>query len=213
VSRPSSTSAATASAANADLIARVRIGDRAAASQFCRQFGARVRGLVAVRLGRSLVDVDDGDDIVQETLLEALERLPAYTHRSTGALVHWLGTLVESRIATLARRARTTKRGGGKVVRGADLGDTAARSLDAAAGDASPSAAVRARELDPALERALLALGQPRREIVYGRLVLEMEFAEIAAGLALPNVDSVRAQFHHAVQELRRRLGSEPPGT
>jgi RNA polymerase sigma factor (sigma-70 family) len=200
------------SAANADLIARVCGGDRAAAAQFCRRFGSRVRGLVAVRLGRSLLDVSDRDDIVQETLLEALARLPAYTHRSTGALVHWLGTLVESRIRTVARRAGAEKRGGGKVVRGADLGDTAARSLADAAVDAPPSAAVRARELDPALERALLALGQPRREIVYSRLVLEMEFAEIAASLDLPNVDSVRAQFHQAVQELRRRLGADGPG-
>lgn len=192
---------------HADLIERLRAGDRGAASQFCRQFDRRIRGLVAVRLGRPLLDLCDRDDIVQETLLEALARLPAYTHHSTGALVHWLGTLVESRIRGTARRARAEKRGGGRVVRGADLGDTAARELAAAGAGPSPSAALRAEELDPTLERALLALGQPRREIVYSRLVLEMEFAEIAASLGLPNVDSVRAQFHQAVRELRRRLG------
>lgn len=206
-SRPPSS---TASTADAELIERVRAGDRAATAQFCARFGPRVRGLVAVRLGRSLLDVSDRDDVVQETLLEAIERLPAYEHRSTGALLHWLGTLAESRIRTLVRRARAGKRGGGRVVRGADLGDSTARSLADVSGGGTPSAAVRARELDPALERALLALGQPRREIVYSRLVLEMEFAEIAQSLGLPNVDSVRAQFHKAVQELRQRLGAGP---
>lgn len=211
--RVSSRSGSTSlSAANAELVARVRAGDRDAAAEFCRRFATRVQGLVAVRLGQSLLDASDRDDVVQETLLEALERLPAYSHRSTGALVHWLGTLVESRIRTLARRANAAKRGGGRVVRGADLGASAAHDLVNARAPGSPSADVRARELDPALERALLSLGQPRREIVYCRLVLEMEFAEVAASLGLANVDSVRAQFHAAVQELRRRLGDVPHG-
>lgn len=207
----SSSASNSASAEIALLVARLRAGDRSAAAAFCRHFAARVQGLVAVRLGQSLLGASDRDDVVQETLLEALDRLPDYTHRSTGALVYWLSTLVESRIRTLLRRETAHKRGGGRVVRDADLGDTAAHAVAGAPGGSTPSAAVRARELDPALERALLALGQPRREIVYSRLVLEMEFAEIAASLGLGNVDSVRAQFHNAVRELRQRLGGEPP--
>jgi RNA polymerase sigma factor (sigma-70 family) len=185
--------------------------NRAASEAFCRRFLPQVRGMVAVRLGRTLVDASDADDIVQETLLEALGRLPQFEYRSTGALVHWLGKLAESRIHTAMRRGRAGKRGGGAVVRRADLEISTVSALVGAQPGPSPSQVVSASEYDGPLERALLALGQPRREIVYCRLVLEMEFSEIAASLEIDNVDSVRAQFHRAIGELRGRVGNAPP--
>jgi RNA polymerase sigma factor (sigma-70 family) len=91
-------------------------------------------------------------------------------------------------------------------VRRADLGVTTIAGLAGADRAASPSQAAGAAELDAQLERALLALGTPQRQIVYCRLVLEMGFAEIAADLGIASADSARALFHKAMAKLRERL-------
>ena len=59
--------------------------------------------------------------------------------------------------------------------------------------------------------RALLEegrIGSPLREVVYHKLVLEMDHADIAAELGLANADSARALFHKALARLRERLES-----
>jgi DNA-directed RNA polymerase specialized sigma24 family protein len=70
----------------------------------------------------------------------------------------------------------------------------------------SPSQAAAHGELDAGLSRALLALGTPLREIVFCRLVLEMDFGEITSALQLSSAESARAQFHKALVRLRERL-------
>jgi RNA polymerase sigma-70 factor (ECF subfamily) len=188
---------------------RVQAGDAAAVADVAARLTPRVRGLAAVRMGRALVDVVDSDDIVQEAMLAVMAHLDRFEARSEGELVCWLATIVESRIHNAARAARADKRGRGQVQRRADLGITTLSQLGPAAAAPSPSAELAAGELDADLERALLALGDPQRQIVYCRLVLDMSFAEIAAALPLKNADVARATFHKALERLRARLS--PP--
>jgi RNA polymerase sigma-70 factor (ECF subfamily) len=193
-----------------ELLGRARAGDQAAVADLYRRYEPRVRGLAAVRLGRSLVDFSDCDDIVQEALLAALAMLDRFEPRSDGAFVHWLATIVETRIHNAHRSGQAQKRGGGAVQRRADLGITTLSALAGADQGPSPSQEAAARELDPRLERALLGLGSPLRQIVYSRLVLDMSFAEIAAELGLASADSARAMFHKALAHLREQLEPGP---
>jgi RNA polymerase sigma-70 factor (ECF subfamily) len=188
-----------------ELLARARAGDGGAIGELCTRYGPRVRGLAAVRLGRSLVDLHDCEDIVQETLLTALQRLDRF-RGGEGSLVCWLATIVETHVHDARRSARAVERGGGAVQRRADLGVTTLAGLAPAAADPSPSHAAAAGELDGRLERALLGLDATARQVVYCRLVLDMDHAEIAAVLGLASGDSARALFHKAVARLRERL-------
>lgn len=195
-----------------ELLGRARHGDAEATSELWRRYGARVRGLAAVRMGRALVDLNDTEDIVQETMLTALQKLDQF-RGGEGSLVCWLATIVESHVQDAQRSARAHKRGGGLVQRRADLGVTTLSGLGVADAGASPSQVVAAGELDGRLERALLGLDATLRQVVYCRLVLDMEHAEIAAVLGLAGGDSARALFHKAVARLRERLdGGAPAG-
>jgi RNA polymerase sigma-70 factor, ECF subfamily len=190
----------------AELLCRARSGDGVAVNELLTRYVPRVRGLVAMRMGQTLVDLVEQDDLVQEALMTAYDGLGRFESRSEGGFICWLATIVQSRVENARRAARADKRGGGAVRRSSDLGDSTIRGLPPANGP-SPSEAVMACERDPVLERALLTLPDKQRQIVYCRLVLEMSFAEIAVALAVDNVDSVRAQFHKATAQLRDRLG------
>jgi len=193
------------------LLVRARAGDRDAAAELCERYAPRVRGLAALRLGSTLVDLSDCEDIVQETLLTALRRIESFRPGSEGRFVAWLASIVESRIQDARRNGRAQKRGGGAVHRRADLGVTTLSSLGGADPARSPSEIAAGAELDGHLERALLGLGSPLREVVYHRLVLDLEHDEIAAELGLASADSSRALFHKALARLRERL-DDPRG-
>jgi RNA polymerase sigma factor (sigma-70 family) len=197
-------------AATVELLDRARAGDGEAIGELFGRYAPRVRGLVAVRMGRALVDLHDCDDIVQEALLVALRKLDQF-HGGDGSLVCWLAAIVESRVQDARRSAQAQKRGSGLVQRRADLGVTTLSGLPVAAAGPSPSQAAAAGELDGRLERALLGLDTTSRQVVYCRLVLDMEHAAIAEALALASADSARALFHKAVARLRGRLDGGAP--
>lgn len=194
------------------LIARARSGDRDAAAELCERYAPRVRGLAALRLGSTLVDMWDCEDVVQETLLAAMRGLDGFRPGSDGRFVAWLASIVESRIQDARRSGRARKRGGGAVQRRADLGITTLSSLVGGDPARSPSDVAASAEIDGRLERALLALGSPMREVVYHKLVLEMEHDEIAAELGLASADSSRALMHKALARLRERLDDPREG-
>ena len=198
-----------------ELLRRARGGDGAAAGDLFARYAPRVRGLVAVRMGRSLLDLVDSDDIVQEALAIAFQKLDQFEPHSEGSFICWLAAIAESRVTNAYRAQQTEKRGGGQVQRRADLGMTTLSAVGGADPGPSPSQAFAQGELDPGLERALLGLGDPLRQIVYCKLVLDMEHGEIAEQLGLASADSARAMFHKALARLRQRLepgADEPTG-
>ena len=188
-----------------ELLRRARAGEQAALTELFLRHAPRVRGLAALRLGRTLHDLVDCDDIVQQAMSAAFARLDQFAGRSEGAFVCWLAAIVESKLQATARAASADKRGGGQVVRRADLGVTTVAGL-AGTDAASPSRIVSRGELEARLERALLALGQPQRQLVFCRAVLEMGYGDIAEQLGLSGADAARAMFSKAMERLRARL-------
>jgi len=197
-------------AATLALVVRAQGGDVAAATALYTRYLPRVRGLVALKMGSTLVGISDCEDVVQETMLTALRNLAGFQPGSEGRFVAWLARIVESRIADARRHGDARKRGGGAVQRRADLGVTTISALGGQDPAPSPSERLAAGELDGRLERAILGLGSPLREVVYSKLVLDMAHDEIAAELGLASADSSRALFHKALAKLRERL-DEPP--
>lgn len=197
-------------AATLALVVRAQGGDRDAAAALYERYLPRVRGLTAVRMGSTLVDLSDCEDVVQDAMLTALRSLDGFRPESEGRFVAWLARIVASRVEDARRRGSAQKRGGGLVQRRADLGVTTLSALAGRDPSPSPSELAGAAELDGRLERAMLGLGSPLREIVYQKLVLEMDHDEIASELGLASADSARALFHKALGKLRERL--DEPG-
>ena len=186
------------------LVRSAQGGDRQALDSLFARYLPRVRRIVAARMGRSLREMTAEDDIVQESLLDAFRAITAHGLTSEGAFRHWLARCVENNVRDGRRRADVVGRVRLLEPReGATDGPVAM----AAAGP-TPSEHAAAHELDPRLERALLALRDEHREVVVLRLLCEMSFAEIATTMGHPNEATARSWFARAMRKLRAGLAT-----
>lgn len=171
--------------ATADLLARIRDGDRRAADALVRRFDSQLRGFFDRRFGSSTLGDLSVDDLVQETQLRAVRSLPTFTYRVPGSYLAWL--------YTIARRvlAQTFERAGrqppvARIPRSETLGMTTADVLAAlAAPDTDPLDRVeRMRRLE-ILAEALSELDERRRDAIVLRYVEGLTSAEAAAQLGI----------------------------
>ncbi|MCA8975723.1 MAG: sigma-70 family RNA polymerase sigma factor [Planctomycetes bacterium] len=193
------------------LLQRARSGDTGARERLFATFLPRVRRIVAARMGRTVRDLAEVDDMVQETMLDVFSNLEVRVPDSMGAFYLWLARCVENNIADCMRSGRALKRGAGNERRFADADSAVVRQITG--GTASPATAAAAEELDERLEIALLALREDHRRVVVLRVLCDMTFAEIAAELGHDGTDLSRAWFSRAMAAMRRRLdGGGSPG-
>ena len=146
------------------------------------------------RLARRLVSNDhDADDLVQEVMLSALEHPPQHLIRFRG----WL------RVATIHAASRLFRRNSSRL----------RREERAANSEAVRSTSDRFEEVDfhADLERRVLRLGEPYREVVAMRYLDDLPILEIAHRLERPT-GTVRCQLKRGLDRLRsdmdRRYGS-----
>ena len=178
------------------LVRRARSGDREAAGEIARRYGERVRARIHGRIGGRLHVRADTEDVLQTTLMLALEDLRGFEWRGEEALVAWLATVAERQVLTEARRQRAGKR---------DVGRD--QSLEAAEGLAAerttPTEAAVRGELGEGLRAALEALPEAERRVVELHSYRGMGFDEVARTLDLPSRMAASRLFEKAL----RRLG------
>ena len=146
------------------------------------------------RLARGLVrDEARADDLVQDTLVAALERPP----RDDSSPRAWLATV-------LRRRAKNDARGSGR--RAAHEGRLAPPGKARGADDAAANLELAREVCDLAL-----ALREPYRTVVYLRYFEDLRPAEIAKRLGVPPL-TVKTRLARGLAELRARLDERPGG-
>jgi RNA polymerase sigma-70 factor (ECF subfamily) len=85
------------------LLRHALAGDSDAASALFAPFRDRMRRMVELRLDRRLRGRVDADDIVQETFLEAVRRLPDYVAKPSMSFPVWLRFLAGQQLVDAAR--------------------------------------------------------------------------------------------------------------
>ncbi len=180
-------------------------GDRAALEELFTRYLPRVRAMVAARLGRTLRQFADEEDLVQETLRDALLGLDRIDQRSDGLFAHWLSRCVENNLRDAMRRGLAQKRGGGASRNFADLEQSLSESLFAGR-ELAASQVARGAELEERIERALLQLGERYREVLVLRARGGLSHREIAAAMGLPSENTANVLFLRAQQRLRELL-------
>lgn len=174
---------------------RLRVSHPPVAGSFLQRALAQVPFLR--RNGRRLAgSAADADDLVQETLVRALERQGDL--RDPERLRGWLGSMQRSIHLNAVRGLRPRL----EVLEGGRAADAA---LDAGP---SPEAALVARALDDRLAAALQALPAEWREALWLREVDERSYQEIARAQGCP-VGTVRSRLARARRELAARLREE----
>lgn len=160
-------------------------GERDAVTRLLDEAGPVVYGYVYARVGG---DQNDAEDLVQETLLEAMRS--AHTFRGESALSSWLCTIARRCLARHfeAARRKAVARAGLRVVAG---------------GAIEPSPADRTVERDRVI-RALRRLSPLHRQVLVLKYLDELSVPEIAR-----EVGRSRTSVQSLLQRARDRLRDE----
>ncbi|HEX4826454.1 MAG TPA: sigma-70 family RNA polymerase sigma factor [Candidatus Polarisedimenticolaceae bacterium] len=170
-----------------ELIDRSRRGDRAA-------FDAIVvaHRLTVYRVARRILGSHEAaDEAAQETFVRAWKSLGQF--RGDARLSTWLVRIAlnVSRTQVAARRAESSL-------------DEAELIAD---GGESPDTAAERAESGQRVRRAVAALPPRQREVVLLKVFSGMTYEEVAAAMEL-SVGAVKAHFHQAVHNLKRRMSA-----
>lgn len=178
----------------ATLLARVRDGDAGARERLCAQYLPVLTRWAHGRLPAVARDMSETADLVQVTLIKALNALDRFRPEREGAFLAYLRTALLNVVRNeIGRSLRAGIR-------------APEQALEHAASD-SPLACEVGPELLWDYERALAELAPEAREAVILRLEFGFGFEEIAAAMQRPSANAARMLVHRAVASLAERLG------
>jgi RNA polymerase sigma-70 factor (ECF subfamily) len=166
---------------DAQLVAAVRNGDRAAFGRLYERHARMIHGVLLAH-----VPYSDVDDLVQDVFLAAFRKLASL--REPGAFAGWLIAIARNRANDFHRRSRAPDELLDNIPDSRDMGD---------------------REAHAALE-AIRSLPEAYRETLMLRLVEGMTGQEIAVRTGL-SPGSVRVNLHRGMKQLREKLGGSSP--
>ena len=184
------------------LVSKAQEGDSAALNEICRRYQQRLQRVIRVRLGPQLRRLVDDEDILQETLLAAIQSFDHFSVRSEATLLNWLSRIAERQILHAARFHSAKKRAGPEV----EPGQTTLPG-----GGPTPTQALAHAESTAAVDECLGQLPEHLREIIVLREFLGASWEEVAVESGRPSPDAARKMHRDALSQLdhlvRRRLG------
>ena len=181
---------------DADVLARVRGGDRDAYADLVRRHGA-----VALRTASLLGAGPDAQDVVQEAFVKAYGALGRF--RTGAAFRPWLLQIVATETRNLHRAA------GRRAARERWAWDRTEPLLMTAEAE-DPAAAAISQERKAQLVRGLSQLSQAHRQVVTCRDLLDLDAAETATVLGWPR-GTVKSRLHRALRSLTDVLARLEP--
>jgi RNA polymerase sigma-70 factor (ECF subfamily) len=179
-----------------ELLGRARAGDAAAVDLLFQRSLPPLRRWARGRLPAGARGALDTQDLVQDTLLNALRRLDRFESHHEGAFQAYLRQAVLNRIRDEARRVA-------RHPAPAELNDVHPSS------GASPLEIVIGREGVARYEAALQRLRPADREAIIGRLELQHSYEQLAVILGKPSADAARVAVTRAVARLLEQLNHE----
>jgi RNA polymerase sigma-70 factor, ECF subfamily len=175
--------------ATAILLTRARTGDVVAREELFQRFIPILRRWAHRRLPAGSRDLNDTMDLVQITLLRALNRLDHFESRGEGAFLGYLRNILLNVVKEETRRA--SRRG---------LSTTLDETL------ASPHASIVERvigaEQIELYQRALAKLTEEQRQGVIMRVEFNYPYDQIAEALDKPSADAARMMVVRALADL-----------
>jgi RNA polymerase sigma-70 factor (ECF subfamily) len=174
-----------------EVVARVRAGEVALFEVIMRRHNRRL-----YRAARAIVGHDEAEDVVQDAYVRAYEHLDQFEGRARFST--WL-----TRIAAHEALARARRAGRFLELEMNDIEEKISPSPSS-----SPEKRVADRELASVLEAAIAELPTPYRVVFMLRDVEEMNTAETAECLDIPE-ETVKTRLHRARALLRRGLTRE----
>jgi len=178
------------------LLLRARDGDEAARNELCTRYLPRLRRWAHGRLPVWARNHLDTEDLVQDTLMQSVRRLDAFTPEHDGAFCAYVCEALRNRLRDALRRAAT--RPSGSPI-----------STDFAAHDPSPLEQAVGRQMLERYEAALHRLRESDRELIIARVELGLDYREIADLVGKATLASARVAVSRALVRLSIEMGHE----
>lgn len=197
-----------------ELLRRSAGGDEEALQELFSQHREQLKRMVRLRLDRRLHGRLDESDVLQESLLEAARKLPAYLDEPTLPFFLWLRDLTGRKLAEAHRRhLGTAKRNADNEVslqRG-PLPEASTVSLAAMLLGklTAPADAAMKAELRLKVQEALNQLDPVDREVLALRHFEQLSTSETAQVLGLSR-SGAGSRYLQAIKRLRRVLAGTP---
>jgi RNA polymerase sigma-70 factor (ECF subfamily) len=181
-----------------ELLERSRGGDAEALNRLLERYMPALRRWARGRLPTWARDVSDTQDLVQDTVIQAMKNLDTFRPQRVGALQAYLRQALMNKIRDeLRRSARRPAR--------TELPET----MPATA--ASPLEQAIGREALEVYEAALMELRETDREAIIARVELGQSYEEVAAILGKPSAEAARLAVHRAMLRLAEKMKPNPP--
>ncbi len=189
------------------LVLAAQGGDRDALEGLFRRYLPRVRQIVALRLGYSLRDFADSEDLVQEALLNVFRMLDRFHVRSEGRFRFWVSRCVANSVRTHFRRSAAKKRAG--LLPSFPYASDGILEEIACGPDFDPHGLLEGAELADRIERALLGMRASQREVIILDRLCGMTSREIRKAMGLTSETSVRKLLSRSLRRLRERVSTQ----
>lgn len=183
------------------LVERCRAGDASAWEEIVRLHSGRLYGLCYRFTGRA----EDAQDLTQEVFIKAYRHLDRYD-AGKAALGTWLVAIARHALVDHFRRSKSDRRTDSLDDHPADgHDDRADAGLPIEDGAPSPFETLARRERQELVQRALDGLRPEYREVVILRDLQDMDYADIAAVIGVPE-GTVKSRLNRGRAELARLL-------
>jgi len=177
----------------ATLVFRAREGDSQACNRLFERYFRDMTAWAHGRLPRAARDLSQTDDLVQISMLRALEHLEGFEPRYKGSFHAYLRRIVINQVRDEIRRASHRPRL-------EELSD------DLAGGWPSPLEETATRQSLDAYEAALERLPERTREAVALRLELGLGYEEIATRIGSPSPNAARMLITRALVQMAEEM-------
>ncbi|WP_395373859.1 RNA polymerase sigma factor [Marinicella sp. W31] len=177
----------------ATLLAKVRKGDDTAKDRLCAMYLPILRRWAHGRLPVYARDLSETDDLVQASLIKALNKLDSFSPQHEGAFLAYLRKIMINNIRDEIRRSTR---------------ETIEPLNDTNAGNDQPTALEQAvgKEILEKYESALLKMSESSREAVILRVEFGFSYPEIAVAMNSGSANSARMMVSRALHQLAERM-------
>ncbi|MCA9753278.1 MAG: RNA polymerase sigma factor [Gemmatimonadetes bacterium] len=181
----------------AELLQAVRNGHPAAKNRLVARYLPILRRWAHGRLPAHARDLSDTDDLVQITLIRALDKIGDFEPRREGAFLAYLRQILLNSLRDEIRRVNR------RPVR---------KDLDDAVADPSLVVDAVGVETMVAYERALATLPERQREAVVLRIEFGFSYQEVADAIESPSANAARMMVTRALAELAEVMDDSKGG-
>lgn len=175
-----------------DLLARIRRGDASATEALMARYWPILRNWARGRLPSYARDLRQTEDLVLETLMAALKKLPEFEIRREGALLAYLMRSIDNKVIDEIRRVGRLP---ARDAMDPELAEHRRSFVEEAIG----------REALECYEAALRKLSEEQREVLIMRLELDYTYPQIACALGTTS-DAARMVVRRALVHIVKAM-------